>query len=180
MNKTIYLVRHCKAEGQAPDARLTREGKEQADRVTAFFKGISVDAILTSPYLRAVDTVRGLAEDHGIPLKEETRLSERVLAGQDQPEWLSMLERTFTDLELSYPGGESSRQAMERGMEVIDDVLQRQHHVTVMATHGNLMALLLKRFDVTFGFTQWKTLSNPDIYRLDFSVEAPVIKRVWK
>ncbi|MEW4220677.1 histidine phosphatase family protein [Rossellomorea marisflavi] len=180
MNKTIYLVRHCKAEGQAPDARLTREGKEQADRVTAFFKGISVDAILTSPYLRAVDTVRGLAEDHGIPLEEETRLSERVLAGQDQPEWLSMLERTFTDLELSYPGGESSRQAMERGMEVIDDVLQRQHPVTVMATHGNLMALLLKRFDDTFGFTQWKTLSNPDIYRLDFSVEAPVIKRVWK
>ena len=70
----------------------------------------------------------------------------RVLAGQDQPEWLSMLERTFTDLELSYPGGESSRQAMERGMEVIDDVLQRQHHVTVMAK--NHVSNILQKMNV--------------------------------
>ncbi|WP_445508984.1 histidine phosphatase family protein [Rossellomorea marisflavi] len=179
MEKTIYLVRHCKAEGQAPDARLTAEGEEQAERITAFFKDIDVDTILTSPYLRAVQTVKGLAENHGTLLVEEPRLSERVLTGQYHPDWLTMLERTFTDLELSYPGGESSLQAMQRGMEVIDQILQGHHSVTVMATHGNLMALLLKKFDDAFGFTQWKTLSNPDIYRLDFTIDAPVIQRVW-
>jgi len=37
--KRIYLVRHCKAAGQEPEAPLTEEGVTQAERLADFFAG---------------------------------------------------------------------------------------------------------------------------------------------
>ncbi|WP_241666191.1 histidine phosphatase family protein [Planococcus koreensis] len=34
--KTFYLIRHCQAEGQHPQAELTVEGRAQADRLARF------------------------------------------------------------------------------------------------------------------------------------------------
>ena len=38
MNKTIYLLRHCEATGQNPEAELTEKGKEQAEKLIHFFE----------------------------------------------------------------------------------------------------------------------------------------------
>ena len=37
---------------------------------------------------------------------------------------------------------------------------------TLLVTHGNLMTLLLKRFNDRIGFPEWQQLTNPDIYRI--------------
>jgi broad specificity phosphatase PhoE len=37
---------------------------------------------------------------------------------------------------------------------------------TLLVTHGNLMALLLKNFDDRIGFAEWQQLTNPDVYRI--------------
>lgn len=39
MNKIIYIIRHCEATGQAPDASLTEKGKEQAKKLAVFLSG---------------------------------------------------------------------------------------------------------------------------------------------
>lgn len=38
MNKTIYLIRHCQATGQAPDAQLTGIGNKQAEDLAEFMQ----------------------------------------------------------------------------------------------------------------------------------------------
>lgn len=53
--KTIFLVRHCKAAGQAPEARLTDEGQKQAEQLVYFFKDEDIEAIYSSPFVRALD-----------------------------------------------------------------------------------------------------------------------------
>jgi broad specificity phosphatase PhoE len=42
---------------------------------------------------------------------------------------------------------------------------------TLLVTHGNLMTLLLKRFDDRIGFAKWQPLTNPDVYSISFSAE---------
>ncbi|WP_143001413.1 histidine phosphatase family protein [Tenuibacillus multivorans] len=37
MEKVIYVVRHCKATGQAPEWELTEQGQQQAQDLAAFF-----------------------------------------------------------------------------------------------------------------------------------------------
>lgn len=58
------------------------------------------------------------------------------------------------------------REAMIRGVAVIEELIQRPEMNFVVVTHGNLLTLILKHYDDSFGFEAWSRLSNPDIYEL--------------
>lgn len=176
LEKLIYLVRHCQATGQAPEAELTQEGEKQALGLAAFFKGKDVGKIVSSPYTRAVDSITPAAKLHGLPIKVDARLAERVLSTEDLPDWMERLERSFSDLDVKLPGGESSREAASRGLEVLHDAPSG----SVLVTHGNLMALILANFTAGFGFGEWKALSNPDIYEIRLVEGQSTTKRIKK
>lgn len=177
MEKTIYIVRHCSAEGQAPHAELTAEGILQAAQLAEYFDGIEVDRIITSPFSRARQTGWPLAERKNLHVEVDSRLGERVLSSTEFKDWLIKLEDTFLDLHLKYDGGESSREAMTRVCDVLDELEEGSQ--TVLVTHGNLMALLLRCYDERFGFEQWQALTNPDVYMLRIKDEDSEVERVW-
>lgn len=177
MEKTIYIVRHCSAEGQAPHAELTAEGILQAAQLAEYFDGIEVDRIITSPFSRARQTGWPLAERKNLHVEVDSRLGERVLSSTEFKDWLIKLEDTFLDLHLKYDGGESSREAMTRVCDVVDELEEGSQ--TVLVTHGNLMALLLRCYDERFGFEQWQALTNPDVYMLRIKDEDSEVERVW-
>lgn len=179
MFKTIYLVRHCKAEGQGFDAQLTPTGISQSEMLTEFLLDKQIDSIVSSPFERAIQSIKPLANRIDLQIKEDERLSERVLSSEDRENWLEMLEHSFNDLDICYDGGESSRQATNRAVEVIEEILKGSANNIVIATHGNLMSLILKHFDQSFGFEEWKALSNPDVFCLKFDGAIPQISRIW-
>lgn len=166
--KHIYLIRHCQASGQDPAARLTPEGHMQAKRLADFFAGIEVRKCVSSPFVRAVDTIRPLCEAKGLELALEERLRERVLSTLDLGDWLDKLQATYEDHDLKFTGGETTREAMARGTAVVAELLTQEEAEVIVVTHGALMSLILGHFEPEFGFEQWKQLSNPDVFRLDF------------
>ena len=112
MNKNIYIIRHCEAVGQSLDAPLTEKGFIQAEELSGFLSYIKVDRIISSPFLRATQTMNPLAENMNIEIEMDARLSERVLSSTFFPDWMDKLEATFMDMDLKYEGGESSNEAM--------------------------------------------------------------------
>jgi 2,3-bisphosphoglycerate-dependent phosphoglycerate mutase len=92
--KIIYLVRHCKAEGQHPEAPLTAEGKKQAEELADFFSDMSIQTIITSPFLRAHQSIEPLVRKLNIDIKVDERLSERILSTNEYPDWLQRLKDT--------------------------------------------------------------------------------------
>jgi 2,3-bisphosphoglycerate-dependent phosphoglycerate mutase len=178
----IYLIRHGQAEGQAPEAALTEKGELQALQLADFLSDTPIDHILSSPYLRARHTINPLAARLRLPVHTDKRLMERVLAGSSHPQWREMLRCTYDDLERVYEGGESSRDAMNRAVSVVKDILQGGFTHCVLVSHGNLISLLLRYYDDRFGFKEWEALTNPDVYRLTFSSRTglPLVERIWK
>lgn len=174
LEKVVYLVRHCRASGQQPEAELTEEGKKQAQSLADFFKGKGVIHIISSPYTRAVQSIAPAAEHLGLPVETDARLVERVLSTEDLPDWMEHLERSFSDSDKKLPGGESGREAAERGLEVLRSAPAQ----SILVTHGNLMALLLNHFEPDFGFEGWKALANPDIFEVRWTESERTIKRV--
>ena len=170
----LYVVRHCKATGQEPGAPLTEAGRQQAEVLADHLANTGIDLIVSSPFERAKASVAPLARRLGLPIQEDERLGERVLAAADLPDWLTHLERSFLDPDLRLPGGESSSEASVRAAAAVDAVLARGARAPLIVTHGNLMTLLLQRFDDRFGFAQWQALSNPDVYLIGMRVE-----RIW-
>lgn len=164
--KKIYVVRHCKAEGQPPESPLTKEGFEQAKKLAAFFDDVKVTRIISSPYKRAIQTVQPLAEQLNVEIEMNVQLEERKLSAEPLLDWLDKLKKTFDNPKLKFEGGESSEEAANRIVEVADSVFKSEFENTIIVTHGNLMALLLNHYDRQFGFDKWAGLSNPDIYLL--------------
>lgn len=178
--KNIYIVRHCQASGQEADAILTDEGNTQAEHLREFFSEIELDRILSSPFTRAVQTVELIANEKKISIEPEPRLAERVLSMEQLPDWLDKLKKTFDDPKLAFTGGESSYQASQRMHAVLEQVLMEEGNSILLSTHGNAMSLLLRQFDSTFGFEQWRTLTNPDVYLLNVPpAGVPLLKRLW-
>lgn len=178
--KRIFVVRHCKAQGQEPEAPLTLEGECQAESLADFFEEMQIDRIISSPYTRALDSVRPLAQRRGLPVEVDERLAERVLSTLPMPDWYERLRETFDDLHLSYEGGESSHAAMQRADDVVRDVLAGDAKNTVLVSHGCLITLLLKQFDEQFGFAEWEALSNPDVFVLSVDSDTAAVKRIWQ
>jgi 2,3-bisphosphoglycerate-dependent phosphoglycerate mutase len=140
---------------------------------------LPIERIISSPFVRAIQSITPLAERLGLPIATDKRLAERVLAAGDLPDWLAALKSSFDDLHRCLAGGESSRAAMQRASEVASEAMAHPASATLLVTHGNLMALLLKYFDDGIGFAEWQQLTNPDVYRISLSPERAEIARIW-
>ena len=78
----LYVIRHAKAgiraawSGPDEERPLTRRGRKQARRLVERFQGLDIQRILSSPFLRCMQTVEPLAEARGLPVEVATELRE--------------------------------------------------------------------------------------------------------
>ncbi|RPF52194.1 histidine phosphatase family protein [Aquisalibacillus elongatus] len=180
MQKNIYIIRHCQAEGQHPEAPLTNKGFKQADELSHFLSEFELDHVISSPFLRAVQTIRPYIIKEKMSLEIDERLSERVLSNEHFSDWLEKLRTTFNQMDLKYEGGESSNEAQGRIINVINEILDSEHQNVAIVTHGGIMSLLLKYYEDAFGFNEWQGLTRPDVYQLTISNEGHDLNRLWE
>jgi len=180
VNKKIFIIRHCEAKGQEFHAPLTENGKKQAVKLAKFLSSLQIDRIISSPYVRATQTIEPFSELKTIPIEIDPRLKERVLSTKSLSNWLELLAATFDDKDLKFEGGESSREAQSRIVRVIDEIMESTEKRTAIVAHGNIIALLLHYYNEPFGFEEWKNLSNPDVYQLQVKQNDLFIDRIWK
>jgi phosphohistidine phosphatase len=89
----IWLLRHGEAEDGSPDTerKLTKKGERQARAAGAAMKalGIELEACMTSPKVRALDTAKLACEPLGVEVSLEPKLAggpfdaEALAAGLD-------------------------------------------------------------------------------------------------
>ncbi len=176
---TVYVVRHCQAAGQEPAAPLTPAGSAQAEALAEFLLPLGIERIVSSPFTRAVHSIAPLAARLRLEVEQDARLRERAL-GEAAPDWLECLRRSFDDLDLCFAGGESSREAMRRAVAAVDDLLRHATRKTLIVSHGNLIALLLRHFDPRVGFETWQALTNPDVFCVTLAADGASITRLWQ
>src|SRR5436190_1011279 len=78
----VYVLRHAKAGSRsrwsAPDEirPLSKRGRVQAKRVADALAGAGVQRILSSPYVRCIESVEPLAQRAGVEVEVEDALAE--------------------------------------------------------------------------------------------------------
>lgn len=190
MQQTLYLVRHCRAEGQEPDAPLTAAGTIEAETLATFLiaaaqsDGVRIERIVASPFLRAQQSIAPLARQLELPVEVEARLAERRLSTIPREDWLDQLRASFTDPDFRLEGGESSHEAVARAGTLLDEVRRHRSAGIVLVTHGNLLTLLLRflnGYSLTepAGFEEWRRLTNPDVFRVVLTENEARVERIW-
>lgn len=178
---TLYLVRHAHADWNPDEGRsLSERGREQAQVLATRLAQLPIDTIYSSPARRALETIEPLSHRLRIEPVTVPDLREReliVAAGMDfeaavQAAWLTPT---------SSVSGESNEIAQARGLVAIRRIIGEQSgRLSVVATHGNLLALVLNGFKPNVGFEFWRRLTFPDVYELRFQRAALVnVRRIW-
>ncbi|MEO5973900.1 MAG: phosphoglycerate mutase family protein [Ilumatobacteraceae bacterium] len=93
----IYLVRHAKAgrksQWHGPDITrpLDEAGRIQAKALATKFSEVAPTKLMSSPFLRCVQTLQDLSEMTGLPVLTDERLAEE----SDLSEAIQLLERAL-------------------------------------------------------------------------------------
>ncbi|ADC51290.1 Phosphoglycerate mutase [Alkalihalophilus pseudofirmus OF4] len=181
---TIYFVRHAHSTYSTDELGrpLSKQGMEDAKKVTNVLKGEKIDIVLSSPYKRAIQTINGIAEFTGQSIGMVDNFRERVLTTTPAEDFSHAIQRVWGDEAFSWPGGESNLDAQKRGISSLNEILDTYEgkHI-VIGTHGNIMVLMMNYFDTSYDFSFWKTLDMPDIFKLTFcKKELKTVDRIWE
>lgn len=130
-------------------------------------EGIAV--LISSPYRRAIQTIEGLAGILGADMIIEEVFRERRLSEKPVDDFDSAIAKVWEDDSFAWEGGESNRAAQNRGVRALTNVLEQYEGKSVaIGTHGNMMVLIINRWDNKYDFAFWRQLDMPDIYMLSF------------
>jgi len=182
----VLLIRHAESQPDAglaePDWPLNSTGQQQSKALAGTLQAQGVEVVYSSPYRRAVDTVRPLAAAAGLPISIEDDLRERKLTDGFRADWKTLVEKAWADWSFALPGCESGLDCQARVRACVDRLARENSGRTIaLASHGNAIALYLSSLDETFGFKGWKSMKNPDIFLVNYAAaEAPEWDRAFE
>lgn len=179
----IYLVRHAHSTVTADEVGrpLSPKGEESLSRLSKIMAGEFIDAVYSSPYRRAVQTIERIAKTYDCSISLVDGFRERQLSLAPIADREAAVQRAWQETDFALPGGESNRAAAERGITALRDVLHNQQGKRVaIGVHGTIMTLIMHALDGGYGLEFSRSLSTPDIYRLTFHGDTFVSgRRLW-
>ncbi|NRD76618.1 histidine phosphatase family protein [Bacillus sp. BRMEA1] len=187
MKTFIYMVRHGDSpkDGNERTRGLTEKGQLDALRVTDVLKEEGIEAIISSPYNRAILTVQQLAIQIGQEVLVYEDLKERIFTAENirisDKELFPLLKKSFSEPNFALLGAESNADCQKRAIKVLKDLLNiYRGRKVVLGTHGAVMALMMGYYDSKYDFNFLLHTSKPDIYRMEFNGQDLVdVKRLW-
>lgn len=164
----IYLIRHCEAMGNhkrlfqgSTDCQISEIGAKQLEYLKERFKNIHLEAVYSSPLIRAQKTAETVAYGKGLNITIRKNLAELhggVVEGRPFQEAFNAIPG-LADAWNNHPqdfapeGGEAMRDAYVR---IYDEIIALAHmnrgKTIAAATHGGVLRCLMCRvlyYDIT-------------------------------
>ncbi len=144
----LYLVRHAQPQYAWKDDRtrpLTEEGWQDSRSVSRRLIDVPLDYIVSSPYLRSIQTIEGCAEGHNLVIHTEERFRERECGPGGNSKQL--MRCRWENFDFCEEGGESLREVQARNMEALQEILATHPEENILlGTHGTAMSTILQYY----------------------------------
>ncbi|MDL5376145.1 histidine phosphatase family protein [Exiguobacterium mexicanum] len=180
---TLYFVRHAHSTYTADEwtRPLSEKGERDVRNITNTLSEEKIDLVVSSPYKRAIQTVQGIADQIGTEVLLMDDLRERMLTTEPAENFTLAMTRVWEDPTFAWEGGESNVVAQQRGVRAIQSLLDQYEGKRIaIGTHGNIMVLILNYFDGQYGYTFWKELDMPDVYKVTFNQQELLsVEKLW-
>ena len=173
----VFFVRHAQPNLENHDdcmRELTAKGEADCRLVVEYLKQQPIDAVFSSPFRRAVDTVRPLAETRGLTICTIDDFRERKIGNEWIDNFNSFAARQWTDFDYKLPGGESLREVQARNIAALGKLLREYSGKTlVVGSHGTAISTIINFYVPSFRLEQFEQVRHrmPGIVRFDFGGE---------
>lgn len=184
MLTTLYFVRHADSAfvpNRERERGLTEQGERDAGRIVDLLGKEPLDHFVSSPYERAIATIRSLAALHKQEIQIVEELREREIGVITGVDFKVAKKQVYDDFNYAYAGGESSKQAQKRAVEALSKLVnQHMGKRIVVGTHGDILTLMLNYFDPQIGYAFWCSSTMPDVYKVMLDEERlDRLERLW-
>ncbi|ONI81807.1 hypothetical protein ALI22I_37005 [Saccharothrix sp. ALI-22-I] len=184
MATDLVLVRHARSVVPTPDGPdeltrpLTDEGLAQARDLVDVLAVLRPTAFLSSPYLRAVQTVRPTAEALGLTVDTWWDLREWDSGIPPTSDYARHFAHSWENPDEARPGGESMARFDARLTRTLTEVAEEHDGgVVVIGTHGTFAARTLLAAGHAVDWPFLKDMPMPAVYRLRWHNGRPTNAR---
>lgn len=172
----VYFVRHAEPNfHNHNDAARELSEKGLRDRllVTSFFRDKHIDAVLSSPYKRAVDTVAHLAQARGLAIKTENAFRERKIESGWIDDFDDFCRRQWDDFDYKRSDGEALREVQMRNIAALKKVLDQYKEKTVIiGSHGTALSTIIRYYQPLFGYQDFHRIKGIMPWVVKFSFDG--------
>ncbi len=157
-----YFVRHAQPNINNHDdmtRELTEKGLADTALVTRFLSDKDISAVLSSPYKRAVDTVKPFAESAGLKMEIVPDFRERGIDIVWIEDFNSFAQWQWSDFDYKLSGGESLREVQHRNISALEAALKRlENRNFVVGSHGTALSTIINYYDPKFGYENFEEI----------------------
>lgn len=180
MITVVYFVRHAEPNYENHDD-MTRElsAKGQKDRklVTKFLMDKNIQIVLSSPYKRAVDTVREFAEKKEMNIDIIDGFRERKVDSLWIEDFNSFCKKQWEDFEYKLSDGECLKEVQDRNILALKNIVEKfKGKNIVVGSHGTALSTIVNYYDKKFGYSDFNEIRQlmPWVVKFVFDEETCV------
>ena len=127
--KVIYFVRHAEPNFDNHDDKnreLSFKGLIDRNNVTKYFENIEIDKIYSSPFKRAIDTIKPCSEIKNLNINIIDDFRERSV-GKWIENFDEYAQKQWDDFNYKLDGGENLNEVQVRNINALSDIIKNKN-----------------------------------------------------
>lgn len=180
MITVVYFVRHAEPNYENHDdmtRELSAKGLKDRKLVTKFLMDKNIQIVLSSPYKRAVDTVREFAEKKEMNIDIIDGFRERKVDSLWIEDFNSFCKKQWEDFEYKLSDGECLKEVQDRNILALKNIVEKfKGKNIVVGSHGTALSAIVNYYDKKFGYSDFNEIRQlmPWVVKFVFDEETCV------
>ena len=178
---TIYFVRHAEPDYNNHDdffRPLTDKGMKDRIKVTNYLLDKKIDVVLSSPYVRAVDTVADFAKNAGLSIETVDDFRERKIDNVWIEDFKGFCKKQWSDFNYKLSDGESLNEVQKRNIRALEEVVDKYSGKNiVIGSHGTALSTIINYYDNSFNYDNFNVIRTvmPWVVKFEFENKRCVL-----
>ena len=184
MVTNIYFVRHAEPDYSIHDDEkrpLSNKGELDAQKVADFFKDKSIEVVLSSPYKRALDTIKPVAGNFGLRIETIYDFRERKVDNCWIEDFTDFSKKQWENFHYKLLNGESLSEVQNRNIKALKETLIKYAGKNIIVgSHGTSISTLINYYDPTYGYDDFERIRSIMPWIVKFTFENNDLNSIIK
>lgn len=171
----VYYVRHAEPDFDDQDdytRALSAKGMVDRKLVTQYLADKKIDVVVSSPFKRAIDTIKDFADLAGLDISFVNDFRERKVDSGWIEDFDTFTQRQWRDFSFKLPDGESLQEVQERNIAALKRLMEEYRgKKIVIGGYGTALSTIIHYYDQSFGYKDFVNIKEKMPWIVEFEFE---------